>query len=413
MALRFTSYNDIFTNDYTDVLSAMIESADFRDSIDEDMICGDTDSEIQEFKAESVEDEIMDTVIDKIPETSIDDAIATLTKTTNTVSDVSDEEIIGAPLEDYTIYLVREYEYVTEGWGVLLSTLSIYGILGTMIVSAQTMDRIIKQKEFQKYLKKTVKEVTTKYQRKHKCKITKNTYGIKFTLGNIGIVDNLKTWLYVTDVDGWEVYAYGDTDHIEQMLVWVRREDNNKNVAITIPAPTKKDLGYRREWSTPSATNESSKTPLTEGWGMFFTTLFGGWGTWIVADQISKSTIKRIMKDKKMQNYIKSAMKARIEKYKKTHKGDKIKNGKPNSINLGYGFNKGNGTIRDWMSANKMNMNIDGYTVCLWADSDHIENVGVWIYNETQDKMELLTLPPPKGKELQAFRREWSNPDDE
>ena len=56
MALRFASYNDIFTNDYTDVLSAMIESADFRDSIDEDMICGDTDSEIQEFKAESVED---------------------------------------------------------------------------------------------------------------------------------------------------------------------------------------------------------------------------------------------------------------------------------------------------------------------------------------------------------------------
>ena len=205
----------------------------------------------------------MDTVIDKIPETSIDDAIATLTKTTNTVSDVSDEEIIGAPLEDYTIYLVREYEYVTEGWG------------------------------------------------------------------------------------------------------------------------------------------------------MFFNTLFGGWGTWIVADQISKSTIKRIMKDKKMQNYIKSAMKARIEKYKKAHKGDKIENGKPNSINLGYGFNKGNGTIRDWMSANKMNMLIDGYTVCLWADSDHIENVGVWIYNETQDKMELLTLPPPKGKELQAFRREWSNPDDE
>lgn len=407
MALRLSTYDNIFSYDYTDVLSAMIESFDTNESMLE-AFSDYLEDDIETFKDECVEDDIMNDIVDKIPESHIDDLIPAVTKSTGDIVDVDEDEVIGTPLESTMNEILDDI--ITEGWGTFLSRMFPPAMVASLIWSSSTMSKLFKNQDLQKYLKKQISVVVKKYETKHKCKLSKK--GVSFmTMGNISFMDNAKTWSQFVQIDGWSVVGYGDSDHIEQVIVLAKNEKTDKTVNITIPAPKKKDLGYYREWTKPVDVAESTEF-LTEGWGMALASLT--WPGLIIGNFVTMNTIAKIIKQPDMQKYIKKAIKDRVAKYQKQHPKHEIMKGKSNSLNMGAVFNKGNGTIMDYVKGFKKTMSVDGYMISAWGDTDHVENVGVWIYDKTEDETKLLTLPPPSKKELKHyFRREYSNPDDE
>lgn len=100
-SLRLQNAKDGFGN----MLSVANESAVIRDIMleemeaDIDVDLNDPDAE-EKFKNEALDEEEMEDLIEKIPETEIDDAAVAVGKLTNQNVPIDEEEYIGAPLEE-------------------------------------------------------------------------------------------------------------------------------------------------------------------------------------------------------------------------------------------------------------------------------------------------------------------------
>jgi hypothetical protein len=99
--------------DFGNMVSVANESAVIRDIMleemeaDIDVDLNDPDAE-EKFKNQALDEEEMDELIEKIPETEIDDAAIAVGKLTNQNVPIDEEEYIGAPLEE----AMREINYL-------------------------------------------------------------------------------------------------------------------------------------------------------------------------------------------------------------------------------------------------------------------------------------------------------------
>lgn len=90
-------------NSFGNIISVANESSIIRDAMLEEM--GEIDVDLtdpdaeEKFKDAAINEDDMDELIDKIPETEIDDAVVAVGKLTNQNVPVNDEEYIGAPME--------------------------------------------------------------------------------------------------------------------------------------------------------------------------------------------------------------------------------------------------------------------------------------------------------------------------
>lgn len=90
-------------NSFGNIISVANESSIIRDAMLEEM--GEIDVDLtdpdaeEKFKDAAINEDDMDELIDKIPETEIDDAAVAVGKLTNQNVPVNDEEYIGAPME--------------------------------------------------------------------------------------------------------------------------------------------------------------------------------------------------------------------------------------------------------------------------------------------------------------------------
>lgn len=90
-------------NSFGNIISVANESSIIRDTMLEEM--GEIDVDLtdpdaeEKFKDAAINEDDMDELIDKIPETEIDDAAVAVGKLTNQNVPVNDEEYIGAPME--------------------------------------------------------------------------------------------------------------------------------------------------------------------------------------------------------------------------------------------------------------------------------------------------------------------------
>ena len=90
-------------NSFGNIISVANESSIIRDAMLEEMgeidvDLADPDAE-EKFKDAAINEDDMDELIEKIPETEIDDAAVAVGKLTNQNVPVNDEEYIGAPME--------------------------------------------------------------------------------------------------------------------------------------------------------------------------------------------------------------------------------------------------------------------------------------------------------------------------
>ena len=120
--LREENAKDGFGN----LLTVHNESAMIRDAILEELDPSDIPIEVdinspdaeEDFKDEAIDDELVGELIDKIPETEIDDATVAVGKMTNEDVPADDDEFVGAPLES-VLTLTEKYipdcEEVSEG----------------------------------------------------------------------------------------------------------------------------------------------------------------------------------------------------------------------------------------------------------------------------------------------------------
>lgn len=98
---------------FGNMVSVANESAVIRDIMleemeaDIDIDINDPDAE-EKFKNQALDEEEMDELIEKIPETEIDDAAIAVGKLTNQNVPIDEEEYIGAPLEE----AMREINYL-------------------------------------------------------------------------------------------------------------------------------------------------------------------------------------------------------------------------------------------------------------------------------------------------------------
>lgn len=98
---------------FGNMVSVANESAVIRDIMleemeaDIDVDLNDPDAE-EKFKNQALDEEEMDELIEKIPETEIDDAAIAVGKLTNQNVPIDEEEYIGAPLEE----AMREINYL-------------------------------------------------------------------------------------------------------------------------------------------------------------------------------------------------------------------------------------------------------------------------------------------------------------
>lgn len=90
-------------NSFGNIISVANESSIIRDAMLEEM--GEIDVDLtdpdaeEKFKDAAINEDDMDELIEKIPETEIDDAAVAVGKLTNQNVPVNDEEYIGAPME--------------------------------------------------------------------------------------------------------------------------------------------------------------------------------------------------------------------------------------------------------------------------------------------------------------------------
>lgn len=124
--LREENVKDGFGN----LLSVHTESALIRDAILEEMDPSDIPIEVdinspdaeEEFKDEAIDDEEMGELIDKLPETEIDDATVAVGKMTDEDVPVDDDEFVGAPMES-VMMLIEKYvpdcEEVSDNTGMI------------------------------------------------------------------------------------------------------------------------------------------------------------------------------------------------------------------------------------------------------------------------------------------------------
>jgi hypothetical protein len=110
--LREENVKDGFVN----LLSVHTESALIRDAILEEMDPSEIPIEVdinspdaeEEFKDEAIDDEEMGELIDKLPETEIDDATVAVGKMTDEDVPVDDDEFVGAPMES-VMMMIEKY----------------------------------------------------------------------------------------------------------------------------------------------------------------------------------------------------------------------------------------------------------------------------------------------------------------
>ena len=101
---------------FGNLLAIHNESAMIRNAILEELDPSDIPIEVDindpeaenNFKDEAIDDETVGELIDKIPETEIDDAAVAVGKITNEDIPVDDDEFVGAPMEA-TMALVEKY----------------------------------------------------------------------------------------------------------------------------------------------------------------------------------------------------------------------------------------------------------------------------------------------------------------
>lgn len=110
--LREENVKDGFGN----LLSVHTESALIRDAFLEEMDPSEIPIEVdinspdaeEEFKDEAIDDEEMGELIDKLPETEIDDATVAVGKMTDEDVPVDDDEFVGAPMES-VMMMIEKY----------------------------------------------------------------------------------------------------------------------------------------------------------------------------------------------------------------------------------------------------------------------------------------------------------------
>lgn len=92
-------------NSFGNIIAVANESAEIRDTFMEEMDTpidvdlNDPDAE-EKFKDAALNDDDMDSLIDSIPETEIDDAAVAVGKLTNQNVPVNPDEYIGAPMDE-------------------------------------------------------------------------------------------------------------------------------------------------------------------------------------------------------------------------------------------------------------------------------------------------------------------------
>ena len=83
---------------FSDIVNSLIESSESRDSYSEDFVITTNDIKMDDIKTEAIEEDIMNALIEKIPETEIDPAIVFITSNTKQIANVRDSELTGAPI---------------------------------------------------------------------------------------------------------------------------------------------------------------------------------------------------------------------------------------------------------------------------------------------------------------------------
>lgn len=148
---------------------------------------------------------------------------------------------------------------VTEGWGSVMAWMffNLPGGVAANILSKENINKMLHNKQIVEYISKTCKQIFAKEKKVYPDLTTKLPGGIKGALKSMmarrkeySFLNMLKNTPVGYSVGGYDLLVFGDTDHLEKIVVTFYSKSEDKFVARALPAPTKKELkalGYREE----------------------------------------------------------------------------------------------------------------------------------------------------------------------
>ena len=150
-------------------------------------------------------------------------------------------------------------EPVTEGWGSVAAWFFFnwVGYLGAFIFSEANVRKLMHEKSIQKYIADESKKIFNKEQKAHKDLQKKLPKGIKAAIKEMmarrteySFLNAIKNFPFGYELMGWNILVWGDTDHIEKVVLTLYSPSEDRYICRALPAPTKNDLkrlGFREE----------------------------------------------------------------------------------------------------------------------------------------------------------------------
>ena len=150
-------------------------------------------------------------------------------------------------------------EPVTEGWGTVVAWMVFNwpGGAAAMILSEANINKMLHSKPIVKYIVQTCDQLYKQEKKTYPDLQIDLPGGIKNCIKTVmarrkeySFLNILKNTPVGYSVNGYNLLVFGDTDHLEKIVVTFYSKNKDKFVARALPAPTKKELkalGYREE----------------------------------------------------------------------------------------------------------------------------------------------------------------------
>lgn len=150
------------------------------------------------------------------------------------------------------------YEPVEEGWGHLASALTLPTGIGYVLLQWHNIKKVMGDPKVQKYIKSECDRLLKEEKKSNKTATPKIPSGLSnFLKKNSALRNNTKLMERLKNPSGgqfnigqYTVVPFGDTDHVESIIVLFYIGDSDNVVGRKLKPPTKqdlKDLGLRKE----------------------------------------------------------------------------------------------------------------------------------------------------------------------
>lgn len=151
-------------------------------------------------------------------------------------------------------------------------------------------------------------------------------------------------------------------------------------------------------------TNESFQ-PVVEGWGKVASILIPIVGP-LIHLKISKDYINKLMANPKLNQYISSKCNEFFNKSKKQYSkiSKQIPNDADKMFQSGLDIDKQTsvGAKLKYNCVGKWNIN--GYTIWVFGDTDHIQTIMLSLWDSGSDKPVTFNIPAPSNQELKFYK---------